>query len=111
MSSYLKLIKRKRKWTPQACNKGELRAGSEDSIFRALALRCLELPVKELLQQGLEKDLPEYKKFFAETELKTESRITETEKKVEEKISDAVKLIDENYEKNIEEVDWTEKNR
>ena len=59
MSSYLKLIERKRKWTPQACNKGELRAGSEDSIFRILALRCLELPVKELLQQGLEKDLPD----------------------------------------------------
>ena len=59
MSSYLKLTQTKRKWTPVACDKGELRAGSEDSIFRALALRCLELPVKEFLQQGLEKDLPD----------------------------------------------------
>jgi len=59
MSSYLKLTKSKRKWTPVACDKGELRAGSEDSIYRALALRCLELPVKEFLQQGLEKDLPD----------------------------------------------------
>jgi len=59
MSSYLKLTQTKRKWTPVACDKGELRAGSEDSIYRALALRCLELPVKEFLQQGLDKDLPD----------------------------------------------------
>ena len=61
--------------------------------------------ISNKVKKLLEKDLPEYKKFFAETELKTESRITETEKKVEEKVSDAVKLIDENYEKNIEEVE------
>ena len=61
--------------------------------------------ISNKVKKLLEKDLPEYKKFFAETELKTESRITETEKKIEEKVSDAVKLIDENYEKNIEEVE------
>ena len=64
-------------------------------------VRGINNKVKKLL----EKDLPEYKKFFAETELKTESRITETEKKVEEKVSDAVKSISENYEQNIEEVE------
>jgi len=57
-SLYTKLTQRKRKWTPVAVDKGELKAGSEDSIYRALALRVLELPVKEFLQQGLEKDLP-----------------------------------------------------
>ena len=57
-SPYTKLIQRKRKWTPVAVDKGELKAGSEDSIYRALALRVLELPVKEFLEQGLEKDLP-----------------------------------------------------
>tara|TARA_Y100001963_G_scaffold129930_1_gene185667 strand:- start:184 stop:903 length:720 start_codon:yes stop_codon:yes gene_type:complete len=59
MSSYLKAIARKRKWTPVAVTKGKLEEGSEDSMFRALALRVLELPVKEFLQQGLEKDLPD----------------------------------------------------
>ena len=49
----------------------------------------------------LEEDLPEYQKFFAETELKTEDRIDESEKKVE----DAVTSIGENYKENISEVE------
>lgn len=57
-SPYLSVVSRKRKWTPVAVDKGQVTEGSEDSIFRALALRCLELPVKEFLQQGLEKELP-----------------------------------------------------
>lgn len=58
-SPYTKLVERKRKWTPVAVTRGKLLEGSEDSIYRALALRVLELPVKEFLQQGLEKDLPD----------------------------------------------------
>jgi len=58
-SPYTKLVERKRKWTPVAVTKGDLEEGAEDSIFRALALRVLELPVKEFLEQGLEKDLPD----------------------------------------------------
>jgi len=49
----------------------------------------------------LEEDLPEYQKFFAETELKTEDRIGESEKRVEE----AVKNISENYNENISDVE------
>ena len=49
----------------------------------------------------LEEDLPEYQKFFAETELKTEDRIEESEKKVE----DAVTSIGEKYKDNISEVE------
>ena len=59
MSNYLKVMSRKRSWTPVAVDKGDIKAGSEDALFRALALRTLELPVKEMLSQGLEKDLPE----------------------------------------------------
>ena len=58
-TSYFDIVARKRTWTPVAVDKGELKAGSEDSLFRALALRTLELPVKDFLQQGLEKDLPD----------------------------------------------------
>lgn len=58
-SPYTKLVERKRKWTPVAVTKGKVVEGSEDSLYRALALRTLELPVKEFLQQGLEKDLPD----------------------------------------------------
>jgi len=57
-SPYFDVVSRKRKWTPVEVDKGQLVEGSEDSIFRALALRCLELPVKEVLQQGLDKELP-----------------------------------------------------
>jgi len=58
MSNYLKVMSRKRAWTPVAVDKGEIKAGSEDALFRALALRTLELPVKEMLKEGLEKELP-----------------------------------------------------
>lgn len=58
MSKYLEIVSRKRKWTPVAVDKGTLVDGSEEALYRALSLRCLEIPVKEFLQQGLEKELP-----------------------------------------------------
>lgn len=57
-SPYTQVVSRKRKWTPVAVQKGRLVVGSEDAIYRALALRHLELPVSEFLKQGLEKELP-----------------------------------------------------
>ena len=59
MSNYLKVMSRKRTWTPVAVDKGEVIEGSEDTLKRCLALRTLELPVKEMLQQGLERELPD----------------------------------------------------
>lgn len=57
-SPYSQVVSRKRKWTPVAVQRGKLVDGSEESIYRALALRHLELPVSEFLRQGLEKELP-----------------------------------------------------
>ena len=57
MSNYLKVLSRKRTWTPLAVEKGDLKEGSEDTLKRCLALRTLELPVKEMLSQGLELSL------------------------------------------------------
>jgi len=59
MSEYLKILSRKRSWEPVAVDKGEFVEGSEDTLKRCLALRTLELPVKEMLQQGLERELPD----------------------------------------------------
>lgn len=59
MSSYLKVISKKRTWTPTQVDKGVIKPGSEDTLKRCLALRTLELPVKDMLAQGLEKDLPD----------------------------------------------------
>jgi hypothetical protein len=58
LSSYTKILNRKRSWTPVQGEKGVLVEGSEATLKRCLALRTLELPVKEMLSQGLEKDLP-----------------------------------------------------
>ena len=58
LSPYDQVIARKRKWTPVAVQAGKLVEGAEEAIRRALCLRHLELPVREFLQQGLEKDLP-----------------------------------------------------
>ena len=57
-SPYTKLKNRKRTWTPIEVTKGKLLEGSEETFYRALALRTLELPVKEMLEQGLAKELP-----------------------------------------------------
>ena len=59
LSSYLKVLSRKRTWTPTPVDKGVVVEGSESTLKRCLALRTLELPVKEMLQQGLEKELPD----------------------------------------------------
>lgn len=58
LSPYDQVISRKRKWTPVAVQKGQVVDGAEDALKRALGLRHLELPVREFLQQGLEKELP-----------------------------------------------------
>jgi hypothetical protein len=57
-SPYLSTIAKKRPWQAVPVGKGAVVYGSEETIFRALALRHLELPVKELLEQGLHRDLP-----------------------------------------------------
>ena len=59
MSKYTEVVSRKRTWTPVAIDKGEIKEGSDKALFRALALRTLELPVKEMLALGLERDLPD----------------------------------------------------
>ena len=59
MTPYDKLIQRKRTWTPVQTTAGKLKEGAEESIFRALALRNLELPVGEFIAAGLKGEVPE----------------------------------------------------
>ena len=51
-SPYTKLTNRKRKWTPVEVTKGDLKIGSEETFYKALALRTLEITVKEMLEQA-----------------------------------------------------------
>ena len=59
MNPYEKLIARKRKWTPVQTEAGKLMPGSEEAIFRALALRQLELPVGDFIKDSLKSEVPE----------------------------------------------------
>ena len=58
MNPYQKLMARKRKWTPVQGNKGKVREGAEETIYRALALRHMELPVGEFITDALANDVP-----------------------------------------------------
>lgn len=55
---YEKLLARKRTWTPVRPTAGKLKQGSEETIFRALSLRQLELPVGEFIREATNKDVP-----------------------------------------------------
>jgi hypothetical protein len=57
-SPYLSMIAKKRPWQAVPVDQGKLVDGSEQTLYRALALRHLELPVRDYLEQGLERDLP-----------------------------------------------------
>ena len=50
---------RKRKWTPVQTTAGICREGAEETIHRALALRHMELPVGDFINEALEKNVPD----------------------------------------------------
>jgi len=56
---YLHLHGRKRTWTPVAVSAGTLLEGGEEVIQRALALRCLEIPVGDFISEAMKGDLPQ----------------------------------------------------
>jgi len=56
---YIHLHQRKRTWTPVQVTAGSLLEGGEEVVQRALALRCLEIPVGDFINEALRGDLPE----------------------------------------------------
>ena len=59
MNPYEKLMARKRKWSPVKPTAGTCKAGAEEAIHRALALRHMELPVGDFINDALASDVPE----------------------------------------------------
>ena len=57
-TQYQKLHDTKRTWTPTAVTAGSLLAGGEDAVLRGLALRCLEIPVGDFIEDAMKGDLP-----------------------------------------------------
>ena len=58
MNPYDKLQSRRRKWTPVQTTAGTLREGAEEAIYRALAIRHMELPVGEFINEALATEVP-----------------------------------------------------
>ena len=71
---YEKLLARKRTWTPVKTSKGELKYGAEEAIYRALAIRIMELPVGSYIEEALEKDVPRTARDLLKSNVKDEIR-------------------------------------
>ncbi len=56
---YIHLHARKRTWTPVQVSAGTLLDGGEEVVQRALALRCLEIPVGDFISEAMKGDLPD----------------------------------------------------
>ena len=69
---YVKLLNRKRTWTPIQTTAGKLKDGSEEAIYRALAIRHMELPVGEWITESLEKGVPDSARVLLESNVKDE---------------------------------------
>ena len=69
---YVKLLNRKRTWTPIQTTAGKLKDGAEETIFRALAIRHMELPVGKFVTEALEKGVPDSARVLLESNVKDE---------------------------------------
>ena len=72
MNPYEKLLNRKRTWTPVQTTAGKLKSGAEETIYRALAIRHMELPVGDFISEALEKDVPASARKLLESNVKDE---------------------------------------
>ena len=69
---YQKLLNRKRKWTPVQTTAGSCKAGAEEAVHRALALRHMELPVGDFIRDALATDVPALSRELLESNVKDE---------------------------------------
>ena len=72
MNPYIKLLSRKRTWTPVQTSKGKLKNGAEETIYRALAIRHMELPVGDFITEALDKNVPDSARALLESNVQDE---------------------------------------
>ena len=72
MNLYEKLLNRKRTWTPVKTTGGKLKEGAEETIYRALAIRHMELPVGDFISESLKKEVPESARKLLESNVQDE---------------------------------------
>ena len=66
------LLDRKRKWSPVQTTAGKLKEGSEETIYRALAIRHMELPVGDFIGEALNSEVPPYSRELLESNVTDE---------------------------------------
>lgn len=74
MTLYDQLLQRKRTWTPVQPTKGTFRPGSEAALYRALALRTLELPVGAFIRTACRNEIPEEARPLLESNIIDEEK-------------------------------------
>jgi hypothetical protein len=74
MNPYQKLLNRKRTWTPVQTTAGKLNEGAEEAIYRALAIRHMELPVGEFIRDAIASDVPVLARELLESNIKDEEK-------------------------------------
>ena len=72
MNPYQKLLSRKRTWTPVQTTAGQLKEGAEETIYRALAIRHMELPVGDFISDALKNEVPEMARDLLLSNIKDE---------------------------------------
>jgi len=72
MNPYEKLLNRKRKWTPVQTTAGLCKVGAEETVHRALALRHMELPVGDFINEALKRETPENARTLLRSNVKDE---------------------------------------
>lgn len=72
MNPYEKLLSRKRTWTPVQTTAGKLKEGAEETVYRALAIRHMELPVGDFIADALKNEVPEMARDLLLSNIKDE---------------------------------------
>ena len=74
MNPYVKLLNRKRKWSPVQTTAGKLQDGAEETIFRALAMRHMEMPVGDFIEEACQNEIPEVARELLVSNIRDEER-------------------------------------
>ena len=72
MNPYQKLLSSKRTWTPVQTTAGKLADGAEETIYRALAIRHMELPVGDFIHDALKNEVPQMARDLLLSNIKDE---------------------------------------
>ena len=74
MNPYDKLLNRKRKWSPVQTTAGKVQDGAEETLRRALAMRHMELPVGDFIQEAIKHEIPETARELLVSNIRDEER-------------------------------------